>query len=61
MKPWKSPEILRLSRIEKWAEARFKRRLLGKDTDASMRAANFLTAIACRANGIALQSVSSYR
>jgi hypothetical protein len=61
MKPWKSPEILRLSRIEKWAKERFERRMNESDTAAAMRAANFYTVIACRADGIALSSVTSYR
>jgi hypothetical protein len=61
MRPWKTPEGLRVSRIEKWAEARFKRRLKEGDIAAAMRAANFYTAIACRADGIALSSVTSYR
>jgi hypothetical protein len=61
MKPWKSPEILRLSRIEKWAKERFERRMDEHDTAAAMRAANFYTAIACRADAIALSSVTGYR
>jgi hypothetical protein len=61
MKPYKSPEILRLSRIEKWAKARFEQRMKGKDVAAAMRAANFYTAISCRADGAALQSVTPFR
>jgi hypothetical protein len=61
MKSWKVPEILRLSRIEKWAKERFERRMRGRDTASAMRAANFYTAISCRADGIALDNVSSYR
>ncbi|HEX3709508.1 MAG TPA: hypothetical protein VHV56_06430 [Pseudolabrys sp.] len=61
MKIWKTPEILRLSRIEKWAKARFERRLQGKDTAAAVHAANFYTTIHERANGIAMRDVGSYR
>jgi len=58
---WKTPEIIRLVRIEKWAETRRKRRIEAGDTAAAMRAANFLTAISCRADRIALSEVSSFR
>jgi hypothetical protein len=56
----KAPDILRLSRIEEWAKARFERRMQGTDSAGAMRAANFYTAIACRADAIALASTSSY-
>jgi hypothetical protein len=61
MKNWKWPEILRLSRIEKWAKARFERRMQEGDIDAAMRAANFYTMISRRCDGIALATVSSCR
>ena len=61
MKTGKSPEILRLSRIEKWAKARFERRLQEQDTAAAMRAANLYTSIARRADGVALSNVTSSR
>jgi hypothetical protein len=61
MKNWKSPKILRLSRIEKWAKARFERRMQEGDIAPSMRAANFYTIISHRCDGIALGTVSSYR
>jgi hypothetical protein len=61
MKTWKPPEILRLSRIEKWAKARLERRMKENDTPAAMRAANFYTAIACRADGIAMRTVTRFR
>jgi hypothetical protein len=61
MKTWKTPEILRLSRIEKWVKERFERRMRERDTAAAMRAAVFYAAIACRADGNALDNVSSYR
>jgi len=60
MKTWKTPETLRLVRIEKWAKARLARRMQEKDTAAAMRAANFYTAIACRADGIAMRNVGPY-
>jgi hypothetical protein len=61
MKTWKTPEILRLSLIEKWAQARFERRMRERDIAAAMRAANFYTIISRRADGVALDNVSSYR
>jgi hypothetical protein len=61
MKRWKTPEILRLSRIEKWAEARFERRLKEGNIAAAIRAVNFYMMIARRADGIALSSITSYR
>jgi hypothetical protein len=61
MKTWKTPEILRLSRIEKWAEERFERRMRQSDTAAAMRAAKLYTAVSCRADRIAMDNVSSFR
>jgi hypothetical protein len=61
MKTWKTPEILRLSRIEKWAKTRFERRKHGDDIAAALRAANFYTAIASLADQIALQKVTPYK
>jgi hypothetical protein len=61
MKTWKTPEILRLSRIENWAKARLERRMQEKDTAAAMRAANFYTTVARRADGVAMQAVTPYR
>jgi len=61
MKTWKTPANLRLSRIEKWAKERFERRIRDRDASAAMRAANFYTAIARRADEIVLHNVSSCR
>jgi hypothetical protein len=61
MRRWKSPEVLRLSRIEKWAMERFERRMKEGDVSAAMRSASFYAAIAYRADGIALNNVASFR
>lgn len=51
-KRWKSPLILRLSRIEAWRKVRFKSAIQSRDTAKAMRAANLYTAAAARANGL---------
>jgi hypothetical protein len=56
MKTWKTPEILRLCRIEEWAKQRYERRTGERDIAAAMRAANFYETIARRADGVALDS-----
>ena len=62
MTNWKesTPEILRLSAVEKWAEARYKRLLANGDIAAAQRAANFYIAIAARGDAIAMRGVTTY-
>lgn len=68
MKSWQTPEILRLSRIEAWRRARYERavndpNIAVNDPDRAkaIRAAKRYSAVAVRGDGIALNSVSSYR
>ncbi|MCS3731212.1 hypothetical protein [Bradyrhizobium betae] len=51
-KRWKSPLILRLSRIEAWGKARFKSAIQSRDTAKALKAANLYTAASARANGL---------
>ena len=57
----KSPEILRLSRIEERYKDRFKRALREADQATAYRAMERYVAVAARADGIALSAVSRYR
>ena len=58
-KTWKTPTILRLSRIEEWRRERFERAKSG-DFTAAIRAADLYTAVSARANSVALGSGRSY-
>ena len=58
MRAWKSPEIERLRKIEKWAEQRDERRLQGRDIAGQIRAAIFYEMISRRGF---LEAVSRFR
>jgi hypothetical protein len=67
-KTWKTPEILRLSRIEAWRKARYERAMADPNIALNdpnrakaIHAAELYTAVAVRNDGIALSSVSTYR
>jgi hypothetical protein len=61
----KSPEPLRLHRIEEWRRGRFERMLdrASNDTDRrnAYRAAMLYTEVACRLDGCALGAITTYR
>ncbi|WP_194460346.1 hypothetical protein [Bradyrhizobium sp. CCBAU 53421] len=59
-KAWKTPTILRLSRIEQWRRERFERALKGGDYRTAKRAADLYTAVSARADSIALGSIHPY-
>ena len=59
-KAWKTPTILRLSRIEEWRRERFERAMRDGDYNTAKRAADLYTAVSARADGIALGSVRPY-
>lgn len=61
MNGMKTPEILRLDRIARWAEARHKRAMTAGDTARAMRTAALVTTVEARANAVALAAVSPYR
>jgi hypothetical protein len=62
---WKSPEPLRLHRIEEWRRDRFERMFDQVSNDAdrrkAYRAAMLYTEVACRLDGCALTAVTTYR
>jgi hypothetical protein len=60
-KTWKTPEILRLSRIEERYRDRFERALREADQATAYRAMERYVAVAARADGIALSAVSPYQ
>ncbi len=68
MKPWQTPEILRLSRIEAWRKARFERAMNDPniamndpDRAKAIRAAELYTAASGLGGRVALSSISPYR
>lgn len=62
---WKSPEIVRLQRIEEWRKSRFERMLdcVKNDDDwcKAYKAATLYTDVSVRLDGRALGSITRYR
>jgi len=54
------PEILRLERIARWADARLKRAIQTGNTDRALRLAHCVEVAQCRANAIAMAAVTPY-
>ncbi len=56
----KRPEILRLSAISKWADARRRRAMDRSDIPAAMRACDLLMQVEARIMGVVAANVSTY-
>lgn len=59
-RPWPEPPILRIDRMEKWADAYRIRAMQRGDMHRAMRAANFMTTLYNRTIGVVLAEVSTY-
>jgi hypothetical protein len=67
MRPWKTPEALRLRRVAQWRKDRFEKLMRDPDIATNdpgrakvIRAANFYTAAVARGDSHALGMVSSF-
>ncbi len=62
---WKSPEVVRLRRIEEWRKGRFERMLDRVESDddrrKAHRAATLYMEVSARLDGCALRAVKPYR